>query len=192
LDSDEEDDDDEVDREAGAPDGEYEKQGDDPDDGEDSDDDDSDSEEEDGMQGGKVRGELYEEMKAEKSQSKKRKPPPKKTAAKKKRTEMHETDDGAVNLGLGDESAADRARRRTEEMNMPLAKRFALQKNDASKPQVRMAGGSKEATFIPRDTQRKMEAEAKKKEASNEERGKRSRRGVKDLGFKTPFRHLDK
>lgn len=194
LDSDEEDDDDaeEIVKEAGAPGGEDDsEQGNDSDDAEESDDDDSESENDDGFQGGKVRGEAYEEMRAQKSQSKKRKPLPKKTTTKKKKTVMLETDDGAVNLGLGDESAATRARRRTEEMNMPLAKRFARQKEDA-KPIVRVAGGSKEATFIPRDTKRKIEAEAKKKEASNEERGKRNRRGIKELGFKTPFRNQDK
>jgi ribosome biogenesis protein ENP2 len=194
LDSDEEDDDEEIDVAADVPDDEEGfEHGDDSDDAEETDDDDdSESEEEDGFQGGKVRGEAYEEMKALKSETKKRKPLPKKaTKTTKKKPVMLEADDSAVNLGLGDTSASDRARRRTKEMNMPLAKRFALEK-DEDKVQVRVARGSKEATFIPRDTKRKMEAEAKKKEESNQERGKRNRRGIKELGFKTPFRNVDK
>jgi ribosome biogenesis protein ENP2 len=147
--------------------------------------DDSASEEEDGFQGGKVRGEAYDAMKALKTKKSQKRPDPKKGKAKK--GVMLEADDSAVNLGLGDESASTRAQRRMEEMNMPLAKRFALQKDD-DKPQIRITGGSKEATFIPKDTKRKMEAEAKRNEESKQQqRGKRNRRGVKELGFKAPY-----
>lgn len=155
---------------------------DDSEDEEASEEEESESEDEDGFQGGKVRGEAYESMKEQKP---KRSEPSTKNKAKK--AVILEADDSAVNLGLGDKSASDQARRRAEEMNMPLAKRFALQKED-DKPQIRVKGGSKEATFIPRDTKRKMETEARKLEESKQlERGnKRNRRGIKDLRLKTP------
>ena len=40
--------------------------------------------------------------------------------------------------------------------------------------------------FVPRDTKRKLEAE---KDAAGVLRGKRNRRGVKDLKLKTPFKN---
>ena len=55
-------------------------------------------------------------------------------------------------------------------------------------------GATKEVTFIPKADKKKMDA---KERAQREEEAKgkddrmgRSRRGVKDLGFKPPFKHL--
>ena len=62
---------------------------------------------------------------------------------------MYEVDDDsgrsgtAVGLGIGDASAAAKAQRRSEEMNIPLAKRKAVESEEIwAKPQVRMQGGS--------------------------------------------------
>ena len=154
-----------------------------------SDDEDS-SDDDDVLHGGKVRGEAYEEVKGFKKQSRssgKRKP----KVAKKKKVSLYEAEDlgaaGAATLGLGDESASDQARRRREELHIPLAKRFALQQDD-DKPLLRAKGGSKEVAFIPRDTKKKLEEEAKQKEGERHQGSKRGRRGVKDLGFKKPYR----
>ena len=153
----------------------------------DSDDDASSSDDEDGFRGGRVRGEAYEEMKKMKKQMTSK---PTKAKKKKKTVSMQEAEElgnsGAVNLGLGDEKASARARRRLDEMNMPLAKRFAMMQDDDA-PQVRVVGGSKEVTFIPRDTKKR--EESRKREEEGRQRGKRSRRGVKDLGFKKPFKN---
>jgi ribosome biogenesis protein ENP2 len=154
---------------------------DDDDAGNDDDSDESSNDGDDGFIGGKVRGEAYEEVKG-----RKKKPADSTKTTKKKKISMYEAEElgnsEAVTLGLGDESASGRARRRLEELNMPLAKRFALQK-DEDRPTVRVTGGSKEATYVPRDTKKKIE-EAKIKESSDRESGKRNRRGVKELGLK--------
>lgn len=142
----------------------------------------------DGFEGGKVRGEAYEEMVATRRKKMKKN---QQVIAKKKKSSasvMRELDNGssAVNLGLGNEVASDHARRRTVEMNMPLAERFALEKTKKEETpvvRVQQQGGSKEASFVPKDTRKKME-DAAKRLKENQMRGKRKRRGVKDLGFK--------
>lgn len=138
----------------------------------------------DGFRGGKVRGEAYDALKAlERSSTKS-------ARTKKKIPRLYETEGleeaGAVGLATGDAEARDRARQRMHEMELPLAQRLAEQAKRNASVDVRVSGGSKEASFIPRDTKRKMEAE---KEAAEAIRGKRNRRGVKDLKFKTPFKN---
>lgn len=102
---------------------------------------------------------------------------------------MYEADDAnqnAVDIGLGDAAADDRVKRRKQEMHMSLEDRLNVERNKdgTTKLQIRGDGVSREVSYIPRDTLKKQE---RQKEKDN--RKGRSRRGVKDLGFKTPFKH---
>jgi ribosome biogenesis protein ENP2 len=152
----------------------------------------------DGFQGGKVRGEAYEAMKELERKQKQQRKELKKSKTKKQPI-MYEADDDAgesgtaVGLGLGDASAAAKAQSRREEMNMPLAKRRAMQTEElGEKPQIRMQGGSKEVVYMPRDPKRKTAAADKTNRRDSHAdggTGKRNRRGVKELGFKAPVRH---
>jgi len=165
-------------------------------------DEESDSDE-DGFRGGKVRGEAYDLMK-KLNRKKDRQSTSSKHQAKKKKVQMYAAEelegDDAVDLGLGQDNAEQRTRRRLDELNMPLAKRFAMQNLSSSGDddnltssfqrhiEVRVQGGSKEAKFIPRDTLKKMEKEKLEQEEQmkEKEKGKRKRRGIKELGLKNP------
>ena len=121
-------------------------------------------------------------MKTPTSKQKKRK------ESKKKKPVMYEADDAnqsAVDIGLGDVSANDRVKRRKQDMHMTLEERMKLEhsKEGNSKLQVRGDGVSREVTYVPKDTLKKQERMKEKY------RQGRSRRGIKDLGFKTPFKH---
>lgn len=137
-----------------------------------------------------VRGEMYEQMKATTTKKRtKEKKDKKRKAPKKKKPVMYEADDGnqnAVDIGLGDASANDRVKRRKQEMHMSLEERMSLERNKIGNTnlQVRGDGVSREVTYIPKDTLKKQE----RQRDAREKKG-RSRRGVKDLGFKTPFKH---
>ena len=146
----------------------------------------SDSDE-DGFDGGKVRGEMYEQMKAVERPKKGKQ----KKGSRQKKPVMYEADDeghSAVDIGLGDTSANDRAKRRKQEMNMPLEQRLQLERNKGGPAgtKLQIQGLSREARFIPRDVLKKQEAE-KAREGSRFIKQGRTRRGIKDLGFKTPF-----
>ena len=55
---------------------------------------------------------------------------------------------------------------------------------------VKGEGAVREVTYIPKDVQAKKERELKKREQSrNYDSEKRKRRGIKELGFKTPFKN---
>jgi len=123
------------------------------------------------------------------------KPPAKKQEKKKKKKDsrktkpvMYEADDAnhsAVEIGLGDASANDRVKRRKQEMHMSLGERMNLErhKEGTTKLKIRGDGVSREVTYVPKDTLKKQERQKEK------DRKGRARRGIKDLGFKTPFKH---
>ena len=164
-----------------------------------------------------IRGENYEEVKALERASKKKKKAKKapekskKSArskekkAKSKKNIMFEADDygggagDALGLGLGDTSATYKAKRRREEISLPLEQRLQKQRDEAKYMgetkvfKVKGEGSSKEVSYVPRDIRKKLEAEQARKAAAAEERrdssNKRKRRNVKDLGFKTPFKN---
>lgn len=161
---------------------------------------DSDSDE-DGFQGGKIRGELYE-SKHKSSKDKKKKDAKKKKAKKKKKNVMYEADDyvgggaNAIDIGIGNVSSESDAIKRKKEMSLSMAERLQLQSEeskfigDTKRLKVKGQGSVKEVTFIPKATRKKLEAQEKaKQEAKKDDRMGRSRRGVKALGFKTPFKH---
>ena len=159
--------------------------------GEPSDNDYSSESDNDSLDGVKVRGEAYEEMKRVNRKQKKTKQANKNTKKSKKKISMHEAEaldsKEAVAFGLGGEGALDRAQRLLERQNIPLAKRVAMEAED-ERLVVRVAGGSKEVAFIPRDTKKKLEEEAKHAEMERSHKSKRVRRGVKELGLKKPYR----
>jgi hypothetical protein len=112
-----------------------------------------------------------------------------KKGSRQKKPVMYEADDAghsAVDIGLGDTSVNDRAKRRKQEMNMSLEQRLELERNKGGPTgtKLQIQGLSREARFIPRDVLKKQEAE-KAREGSIKKG--RTRRGIKDLGFKTPF-----
>lgn len=132
-----------------------------------------------------VRGDMYEQVKS--SSTKRPKKQKKRKELKKKKPVIYEADDAnhsAVDVGLGDASASDRIKRRKQEMHMTLEERLKLEgsKEGSSKLQIRGDGVSREVTYIPKDTLKKQERLKEK------DRKGRSRRGIKDLGFKTPFK----
>ena len=50
-------------------------------------------------------------------------------------------------------------------------------------------GGSKEVTFIPRGSKGRTQSDKKNGNNDDKDSQKRNRRGVKELGFKTPFKN---
>jgi len=158
----------------------------------------SDSDE-DGFRGAKIRGENYDEMM---SQIKEKKKPKKKKDKKRSRKNvMYEADDydqggaDAIQIGLGS-STGKTIKRRQKEINMTLEDRLKLQSEKLSqigetrRSNVKGEGAVREVTYIPKDVQAKKEMELKKREQSRSyDSEKRKRRGIKELGFKTPFKN---
>lgn len=117
----------------------------------------------------------------------------KRKESNKKKPVMYEADEGnhnAVDIGLGDASANDRVKRRKQEMHMSLEERMNREQSRVgnTKLQVHGDGVSREVSYIPRNTLKKQQ---RQQEHAREKKG-RSRRGIKDLGFKTPFKHSNK
>jgi ribosome biogenesis protein ENP2 len=154
---------------------------------------DSDTDDEDGFRGGKVRGEAYGEVK--KLQRKGMKPKSKMQKGKSKKSMksvMYEADGMAdVNAArMGDDSSSKNVKEKIRRMNMPLEKRFQMQQEEESCVRVIQKGGSKEITYIPKDSRGKTPNDTNGEEgAMKRDRSKRSRRGIKELGFRTPFKN---
>lgn len=169
---------------------------------------DSDSDNEDGFRGAKVRGENYDEIKAlerqlrEKKKTKKKKE--KKTKKKPKKNVMYEADDydeggaDAIQIGLGN-SGTKTLENRRREISMSLEDRIRLEKEksrhigETRRLNIRGEGSSKEVTYIPKDVQEEKKKKDQLKREQNEGNDggqvKRKRRGIKELGFKTPFKN---
>ena len=172
----------------------------DDDEGHEYNDDDSDSDE-DGFRGGRIRGEMYDNN--SKPSKDKKKDVKMSKQMKKKKNVMYEADDyvgsgkSAIDIGIGNISAAAEASKRKKEMSLSMAERLHLQSEeskfigDTKRPKVTGQGSVKEVTFIPKATRKKVEAQEKAKQEANlnDNRVGRSRRGVKSLGLKTPFKH---
>jgi hypothetical protein len=151
-------------------------------------DDDSDSDEDD-FHLGKVRGEMYDQMKALERRTKKRQKKGSRQQEKPVMYEAAEAGHSAVDIGLGDTSVNDRVKLRKQEMNMSLEQRLKLEHGSGGPPGNKLQikqGLSREARFIPRYVLKKQEAE-KVRGGSRSNKRDRTRRGIKDLGFKTPF-----
>ncbi|KAG7360955.1 NUC153 domain containing protein [Nitzschia inconspicua] len=150
----------------------------------------SDSED-DGFRGGMVRGEAYQQ-----SRELGRKKSKDLRWRKVKKTVMYEADDlddvntDALHASLGEDAASKKVQEKIRRMNMPLEKRFQMEEEETPFVRVVKKGGSKEITYIPKDSRKNNEtkddgAKGSKRHGRSEHR----RRGIKDLGFKTPFRN---
>lgn len=157
----------------------------------------SDSDE-DGFRGGKVRGEAFttlETTSTKESSTTNKKQEPNKKKKKKTKNVMYEGDDYTDAAAQSEAS-----KRKKEELSLSVAERLEMQKSDsqfvgeAKRLKVAGQGVVREVTYIPKASRKKMEEEEKTlKEASKkDDRTGRSRRGVRDLGFKTPFKHHGK
>jgi len=159
----------------------------------------SDSDE-DGFRGGKIRGEAYESSKKSKSKSSKKEKKSKKKSKKKKNIMLESDEYGgdAVDIGIGNASAETEANKRKKELSLTMSERLQLKSEqskfmgETKRLKVTGQGASKEVTFIPQSDKKKKEAKEKAKQEAmkKDDRMGRSRRGIKDLGFKTPFKHL--
>lgn len=150
-------------------------------------DDDSDSDD-DGIRGGKVRGENYDQMKQLKRQTKSEK---KSKGKKSKKPVMYEANDlgdagnAALHAGLAETSAQKKMKEKVRRMNIPLEKRFQMKEEEEPYVKVTNKGGSKEITYIPKDSRSKKRSKSGQDNESEEEsRSRRNRRGVKELGFR--------
>jgi ribosome biogenesis protein ENP2 len=148
--------------------------------------DDSEDSDDDGFRGGKVRGEAYQERKKPKAKSQKDK------LKSSKKTVMYEADDlgdansAALHAGLGEGDASQKIKEKLRRMNMPLGKRVQLEEEDKPFVKVKNNGATKEITYTPKDSRKKdnnAKVESRRTDRS------RSRRGIKDLGFRTPFKN---
>lgn len=138
----------------------------------------------DGLMGGKVRHELPNiEKKIEKKQEKKKK--------KKPRVVLLEAGDNAVDIGLGYVSAEAEANERKKELSLTMEERLQLKSEqsigETKRFKVKGQGPMvKEVTFIPKSTKKNAKSEDK---VVSDDRARNTRRGVKSLGLKTPFKH---
>ena len=102
---------------------------------------------------------------------------------------MHEANDlgdagnVALHAGLAENSAMKKMKEKVRRMNIPLEKRVQIEEEEDPVVKIKNKGGSKELTYIPKDSKKKKNTQTKDDAADS----KRSRRGVKDLGFKKPY-----
>jgi hypothetical protein len=165
----------------------------------------SDDSEEDGFRGARVRGDAHDENKAAERELRKKKKAKKDKSkkTKSKKNIMYEAEDyetgvaAAVKIGLGGGSDKSASKKRREVAEMSLADRTMIDKEKRSvisetrRVRVKGKGASSEISFIPKDVLKKRAAEEAKKKVvrGSDDQRKRTRRGIKDLGFKTPFKN---
>ncbi|KAL7431425.1 hypothetical protein ACHAXH_004403 [Discostella pseudostelligera] len=214
MDSDQEEDDYDDDdggfeKEIGAVGDDYERWGN----GSDNDDDDDDEydgeyfheseSDDDGFRGGKIRGEAYDKPMSKSSEKKKKEKRNAKaeeatTKRKKSKNIMIEADDNAVDIGLGNTLAKSEENKRKKEMSLSMAERLQMKSEqskfvgETKRLKVTGQGAVKEVTYVPQSAQKKSDGEksARTGEKKEDPHNGRSRRGVKSLGLKTPFKHL--
>jgi ribosome biogenesis protein ENP2 len=156
------------------------------------------SDDEDGFRGGKVRGEAYDDVK-----TLRRKDSRERSASNNKKNHKNvvmsvaddfgEASNVALHAGLGDKSASKQVKEKLRRMNMPLEQRFVLQEEDEPVVKITNKGGTKEITYVPKGSRRRQQEQPHEQEEDEEVRvtggpSRRNRRGVNDLGFKTPFK----
>ena len=147
----------------------------------------------DSVKEGKVRGEMYEQMKEMERNMKRQKKNKDRGPKKKKKMLMYETEDNELDIGLGDTSTKyKKGNTKQRQQHMSLEKRLAEQKETGKRVQnVKTEGASREVSFIPKDTleKRKKLEEQRQMDSSAHRNSKRDRRGIKDLRLKTPFKN---
>ncbi|GKY97468.1 hypothetical protein MPSEU_000705200 [Mayamaea pseudoterrestris] len=149
-------------------------------------DDEGSSSDSDGDGFGRVRGEAYEAMKAANKKKSTVDRSRQKDTRKQRKVKLIETDaidaDG-LHVGVDSKDASTIINRRLDDLNMPLAKRLVDQEESDKHMQIKVTGGTKEARYVPKSDRKKFR--------SNDDgpEGRRKRRGVRELGFKTPFKN---
>lgn len=124
----------------------------------------------------------------------------KNSKSKKSKNIMFEADDDAVDIGLGNTLAGSDEYKRKKELSLSMAERLQLKSEqskyvgETKRLKVTGQGAVKEVTFVPQSSKKKMDGEKIMESDSGDKRedknSGRSRRGVKSLGLKTPFKHL--
>merc|ERR1712150_282855 len=136
----------------------------------------------------------YDDMKKMEQESKKSKKTKKSSEKKKKSNKaiMFEAenygdgDNTALDIALGDGTASARAKRKSREFSMPLEERLKMKQaetggaDETAKIRIGGDGVSREITYIPKDTRKKMENAYARKEESYEATSE-SRRNVGEL-----------
>ena len=76
-------------------------------------------------------------------------------------------------------------------MRKKMQEEIAKNKGETMRGTIKGEGATREVTFIPEDVlKRRAKAEADRKAARGDDNQRqRKRRGIKDLGFKTPFKN---
>merc|ERR1712176_217229 len=148
---------------------------------------DSDSDD-DGFRGGKIRGENYDQLKQiqrkDRSEKTNRRRKAKKPAMYEA-NDLGETGNATLHAGLTQSSAQKTMKERVRRMNIPLEMRFKLKEEEKPVVKVTNKGGSKEITYIPKDSRSNKRYEsADNNEPEEQPRSARKRRGVRELGFR--------
>ncbi|KAL3913911.1 MAG: hypothetical protein SGILL_006306 [Bacillariaceae sp.] len=154
--------------------------------GEDSFESESSESDDDGFRGGKVRGEEYQERKKSKTKPQKEKSKTSKKAVMYEADDLGDDNNSTLHASLGEGYASQKVKEKIRRMNMSLEKRLQLEEKDAPAMKVTGSGGTKEITYIPKSEKKKQDANDDPKRSG---RSGRSRRGIKDLGFRTPFKN---
>jgi hypothetical protein len=150
-----------------------------------------------------IRGEAYDKPMSKSSEKKKKEKRNAKaeeatTKRKKSKNIMIEADDNAVDIGLGNTLAKSEENKRKKEMSLSMAERLQMKSEqskfvgETKRLKVTGQGAVKEVTYVPQSAQKKSDGEksARTGEKKEDPHNGRSRRGVKSLGLKTPFKHL--
>ncbi|KAL7567787.1 hypothetical protein ACA910_000539 [Epithemia clementina (nom. ined.)] len=139
---------------------------------------DSDSEE-DGFRGARVRGEAYEELKkVQGSRSKHKKDSNQQKVPRTRKVVMKEAEGNAMNLALGKDttSTTPQVSETVNVKELPLSTRLALSAEQNFDSEVRLKGGSKEVSYVPKDAKRRAELRG-----GDDYDRRRKRRGAKGL-----------
>mmetsp|Transcript_25828 Transcript_25828/g.28920 ORF Transcript_25828/g.28920 Transcript_25828/m.28920 type:complete len:790 (-) Transcript_25828:1616-3985(-) len=137
----------------------------------------------DGFRGGKVRGENYDQLKETKPKRTRSKP--RNRSKKSNKTVLYEAHDlgdsgnVALHTGLAERNTLKKMNEKVRRMNIPLEKRFQLEEEEGNVVHITDKGGSKEITYIPKDSKKKKNTETDTKKGHIQ--SKRNRRGIKDL-----------
>ena len=96
--------------------------------------------------------------------------------------DLGDAGNAALHAGLAETTAQKKMKEKVRRMNIPLEKRFQMKEEEEPYVKVTNKGGSKEITYIPKDSRSKKRSNDN--ESEEQSRSRRNRRGVKELGFR--------
>ena len=109
----------------------------------------------------------------------------------KTKPKMNDSGENALDIGLGSITAEQEALKRKNELSLSMAERLHMKTNEeqymseTKRLKVRGQGSVKEVSFIPKSSRKSGD----KKNHPIDDKIDRSRRGIRELGFRTPFKH---